>query len=313
MPIDTAALPKEIRDIIELKEQTDQTFYRFVDEDYTDIWYNLLAERSNLGVEHSVLASIFGLQGSGKSMAALTFCCLMDSNFSIDRVYFGYDELVNDRHKLKSNTAVLVDEQSELFGLDSHRVSVILQNLKEQLRKKSIHFFFCAPTLYPESKTSMYIIETIFINYETRECYAALKTRDGLTLGHIRIPHPLNFDESGKTIASQKLIDAYQKKKDEHLERILGQKNVDVFEERAKMLMKNPLFIKAEKMYVRKMGYIPNATLVQIINKIYPEFNAGVVPLEIAGRIKLDKELSGQWEVAGKVTRRDRVDRKDKR
>ena len=98
----------------------------------------------------------------------------------MDRIFYGYDALVNARHTLKPNSAVLVDEQSQVFGLDSHRVNVVLQNLKEQLRKKSIHFIFCAPVLYPESATSMYIIETMFIDYESREVVAALKTRDTL-------------------------------------------------------------------------------------------------------------------------------------
>jgi hypothetical protein len=54
------------------------------------------------------------------------------------------------------------------------------------------------------------------------------------------------------------------------------------------------------------MGFIPNPTVVQLINKLYPEYQAGVVPLEIAGRIKINKELSGEWEVAGRVTKKDR-------
>lgn len=292
-------LPKEIRDRIELKEVTDMTFGRFVDEPYDDIWWNILAERANPGVEHSMLVSIVGQQGSGKSLSAISMCCFMDPTFDVSRIFFSYEELVNARHLLKENTAVLVDEQSELFGLDSHRISIILQNLKEQLRKKSIHFFFCAPTLYPESKTSMYIIECMFIDYGTEECYAALKTRDELTLGHIAIPHPLKRLEDGTTLASKELMDAYQKKKDAHLEKILGKKNVDMYEEWAEGVMKDPFFRKAERIYVKKMGYVPQGTLIQIINKIRPEFNAGVAVMEIAGRIKLQKETSFEWEVAG--------------
>jgi hypothetical protein len=241
------------------------------------------------------------------SMAAIALCCFLDPTFSAEHIYFGYDELVYARHTLKPGTAVLVDEQSETFGLDSHRINVILSNLKEQLRKKQIHFIFCAPTLYPEYQSSMYVFETIFIDYETQECFAAMKTRDLLTLGHVRIPYPGKKLEDGSTLASVELMKEYQAKKDKHLEKVLGQRNVDTFEERAGFVMKQPLFIKAEKIYKRSMGYIPQATLIQIINKILPEYNAGVVPLEIAGRIKLDKELSGDWEVSGRVSRADRA------
>ena len=238
------------------------------------------------------------------SLAAISMACYMDSNMTVDNIYFGYDQLVYNRHKLKPNSVVIVDEQSEQYGLDSHRISVILQNLKEQLRKKSIHFFFCAPVLYPESKSSMYLLETIFVDFETQECYAALKTRDGLTLGHIRIPHPLKLLGDGRSLATKELLAAYQAKKDEHLEKVLGQKNMDIFEERAVQVMQHALFLKAEKIYKKKMGYIPQSTVVQIINKIYPEYQAGVVPLEIAGRIRLDKELSGVWDISGRAGRR---------
>jgi intein/homing endonuclease len=248
---------------------------------------------------HEYLANGLKSSNSGKSLSMLTLCCFMDPTFDVNRIYFNHDRLVYDRQSLKPNTAVLVDEQSQSYGLDSHRIMIVLSNLKEQLRKKSIHFFFCSPVLYEEAKSSMYIIETIFIDFEAQEVYAALKTREGLTLGHIRIPHPLKVLEDGKSIVSPELLDAYQKKKDEHLETVLGNRDVDVFEERAKFIMKNPLFIKAEKIYLAKLGYVPQHMLIQLINKLAPEYRAGVVPLEIAGRIRLDRELSGKWIVAG--------------
>jgi hypothetical protein len=310
MVIDLRNLPREIRDTIELKEQSDNTFYRFVEADYTETLWDKLAERADVKKEHSFIGSISGVQGVGKSLSGISMCCFLDPNFSVDKIFFSYDDLVNARGKLKTGDAVLVDEQSQVYGLDAHRIMVVISNLKEQLRKKSIHFIFCAPVLYEESKTSMYLLEVLFIDYETREAYAALKTREGMTLGHVRIPHPLKKLEDGTTLASKELIEAYQQKKDDHLERVLGNKNTDPYEQRARMVEETPLFKKAEKVYIKKMGYIPNATLVQIINKVFPEYNAGVVPLEIAGRIKLNKELSGEWEVAGKVTRKDRAGRK---
>lgn len=305
--IDIKSLPRHIRDIIELKEATDSTFVRFADEDYTDVLWNMLAERGDSNTEHSFIASIYGMQGAGKSMTAISMCCFLDPNFSSENIYFDYNDLVYNRHKLNPNTAVLVDEQSQSFGLDSHRVMIILASLKEQLRKKSIHFIFCAPTLYEEAKSSMYLFETMFIDYEQQESYSAMKTREGLTLGHVRVPYPLKQLEDGTTLASPRLIEEYQKKKDEHLERVLGKNDMDIFEDRAQKVMQHPLFVKAEKLYKMKMGYIPQNTLIQIINKIYPEFNAGVVPVEIAGRIKLDKEISGEWEVSGRAaTKKDR-------
>lgn len=302
--IDFNNLPQEIRDKIELREQMDQTFHRFVEEDYTEIFFNTVSERANPEVEHSLILSICGEQGVGKSMSAIAIAKVLDPNFDAQNIYFDYNQLVYNRDKLKYNSVVLVDEQQQSYGLDSHRVMTILSSLKEQLRKKSIHFIFCSPILYPESKSSMYIIEVIFVDYETQEAYAALKTREELTLGHIRIPYPLKDLGGGQTLATQEMVDAYEAKKDAHLEKVLGNKDIDIFEERAQAVMKHALFKKAERIYKKKRGYIPQTTLIQIINKIYPEFHAGVVPIEIAGRIKLDKEVSGEWDIAGSTKKK---------
>jgi hypothetical protein len=304
--IDLASLPQEIRDVIELREQTDPTFWRFTEFDYTDIFWSILRERADPGVEHSIIMSITGSQGSGKSLSTISMCCFMDPTFTHERIFFNYNDLVKERIKLKPNTAVLLDEQSQTYGLDAHRVMVILSNIKEQLRKKSIHLFFCSPVLYEESKTSMYLLEIIFVDKKEQEAYGAFKTREGLTLGHVRIPHPLKLLSDGKSLASKELIDAYQWRKDEHLEVVLGQRDKDEFEERAKLVMQNALFQKAEKIYKRQFGYIPQNTVIQIINKLYPEYHAGVVPYEIAGRIKLDRELSGEWMVPGRGKRRSK-------
>jgi hypothetical protein len=235
------------------------------------------------------------------SWSALALCKMLDPNFKVkDQVYFDYNRLVYERSKLKPGMAVLIDEQSQSYGLDAHRVMIILSGIKEQLRKRSIHLIFCAPVLYEESKSSMYIIETMFIDYEERECVCALKTREGYTLGHVRIPAPdKELDENGYRLLSKEELELYERHKDDHLDKLLGSKSIDEFEERAQNVMKDPVFAAVEKIYKVKLGYVPQNMVVQVINKIFPEYHAGVVPYEIAMRIKLDKELSGEWTVAG--------------
>lgn len=253
---------------------------------------------------HEYIANGVVSHNSGKSLSAMSLCCYLDPSFNVDQIYFSYNDLVYNRHNLRDNCAVLVDEQSQTYGLDAHRIMVILANLKEQLRKRGIHFIFCSPTLYEESKSSMYLLETIFIDEEEKECVCALKTREGLTLGHVRVPHPLKpVDEKGG-LASQELYNAYQAKKDRHLEKVLGRNDYDIFEERAEQVVKHPLFKRAEKIYVMRYGYMPQSSLQQLINKLYPEFNAGVVSAEIAGRVRLNKEMSGEWDISGKSTKK---------
>jgi ABC-type dipeptide/oligopeptide/nickel transport system ATPase component len=299
MAINIDELPKHIKDIVEIREDTDVTFHRFISEDYTDWFFEWLIDRSDISKHQSAILSLYGSQGIGKSSAAITICSILDPTFSADNIFFNYNELVEKRSKLKDGAAVLVDEQSQTFGLDAHRVNVVLSNLKEQLRKRSIHFIMCAPVLYPESSTSMYILEVLWVDFEQMESYAALKTREGMTLGHVRIPYPLKEMSDGVPIQNKAFMDAYEAKKDQHLEHVLGRKSMDIFEERAQMLMRHPIFKKAEQIYKSRMGYVPKGTVVQLVNKIYPEFGAGVTAVEIAERVKLDKELKGDWDVTG--------------
>jgi hypothetical protein len=290
--IDTSKLPREIRDFLTLREECEPTFYRATEEDYTDEYFETLQSRAQIDLQHSYIASVFGRQGGGKTYSSITSCAVLDSKFAVDRIFFDYNDLVYARRTLKPHSAVLVDEQSESYGVDSHRVNIILAALKEQLRKKSIHFFFCSPTLKSEYTTSMYVLETLFIDYEERVTYCAYKTRELLTLGYVRIPHPENY-------VSADFIKEYEEKKDAHLDKLTGVKQVDEIEDRSKVIMATPLFKKAELIYKKRLGYIPMGMLFQIINKLYPEFRSSIIVGELATRIKLNKELTGEWIVSG--------------
>jgi bifunctional DNA-binding transcriptional regulator/antitoxin component of YhaV-PrlF toxin-antitoxin module len=292
-------LPKEIRDRIELREQTDQTFYRFSEEDYTELFWNMVLERSDPGVEHSLILSTYGSQGSGKSWSAISVCSMLDPVFSVDRIFFSYQDLVKNRASIKPNSAVLLDEQTQSYGIDSHRVMIILNGIKEQLRKKSIHLIFCSPVLHEEAQTSMYHLEIFFIDKSSQEAVAALYTREGHCLGHVRIPSPLKPLEDGVPLQTKEFMDAYEQKKDDHLEKLLGQKSVDMFEDLANTVMATDLFKRADKIYRAKVGYVPQGALIQLVNKLFPDYNSGVVPGEIAQRIKFNKEMDGSWLVPG--------------
>jgi hypothetical protein len=143
--------------------------------------------------------------------------------------------------------------------------------------------------------SSMYVLETMFVDYETQECYVAYKTRDLLTLGYVRVPSPLH-ERVGVT--SEFMAD-YEKKKDRHLDRLTGNAHYDETEERVSIIIKTKLFKTAEKIYIDKMGYMPLGMLVQVINKLYPEYKSSVIVGEIASRIKLNKEVSGEWSIPG--------------
>jgi hypothetical protein len=264
-----------------------------LDEDYTDNFFETLESRGSVDSNHSYISSIYGKQGSGKSLASISCCSVLDPNFSVDNIFFNFDDVVNNRHKFKPHSAIIVDEQTESYGLDSHRVNIVLQALKEQLRKRSIHFFFCSPTLKEEHRSSQYVLETLFIDYEEKMTYCAYKTRELLTLGYVRIPHPLLLG------VSKKLLDEYEAKKDAHLDKLTGVKQLDEVEDRARLIMASPVFLKAEAVYKKKFGYVPTSMLWQIISKLFPEFKSGVMVGELVNRIKFNKELTGDWEISG--------------
>lgn len=151
--------------------------------------------------------------------------------------------------------------------------------------------FYCSPTLKDEYKSSQYVFETMFIDKEEQLSFNAYKTNELLTLGYVIVPHPLNF-------VTKKLLLQYERKKDEHLKEVL-EGPIDAIEDRAQLIIKNPVFIKANKMYCKARGYIPYKILVQIVEKIYPEFKGSVIVYEVADRIKCDLEISGKWIIHG--------------
>ena len=281
-------LPREIQDRLTLMEERDSTFYRVIDNDYTSTMLETFNERKDKKGEMSFIASVFGSQGSGKSYMAISCCAYLDDDFTSDNIYFDYNKLVYDRKNIRPHTAILMDEQLASFGVDSVRVNIILTGLKEQLRKRGIHFFFCSPVLREESQSSMYTIETLFI--QNQECFCAYRTNRGLNLGYVRVHHPLQY-------VNKEMLKAYEKKKDAHLDSLLGKDTTDDTSDRADMIIKDKKFIEIEKVYVDKKKYVPYRMLIQIISGLFPEFHSSIIVYELADRIKLKKETSGEWAV----------------
>lgn len=132
-----------------------------------------------------------------------------------------------------------------------------------------------------------------------------MKTNQLHCLGYVVIPHPLK-------VISKKLLLEYEKKKDEHLEELTTQP-VDDVEERANTIIKNKFFLDAEKVYKEKIGFVPYRNLVQVINMMFPEFKGSVIVYEVADRIRVKKELCGDWEIAGKSWIRKKTEAEDRR
>jgi hypothetical protein len=286
--IDLEELPRLLREEIEARESMDATFENFLETDLTQEVYEEFDKVRQPRSQQNALVSVYGKTGVGKTYSALYWCGFLDPTFNAEKIFFDYNSVVYARRTFKPHTAVLVDEQARLYGVDMMRVSSILTALKEQLRKKSIHFFFVSPVIRNEYQSSKMVFECIYHSPKTKENLVAYKTNELITLGHIRIPHPLN------TI-SKKLLLEYERMKDEHLEE-LTEKPSDEVEDIANKVIDDQFFKDMEKMYLQKKTYIPSKILVQIINKIFPEFNSSIIVHEIADRIRMTKEFKKEWQ-----------------
>lgn len=285
-------LDTETKDRLEMKEQQEPTFVNAIDRDYTSIMFNTLTERSDPRKEQSYLASVFGVQGTGKSYSALSCCGFIDKKFDANsQVFFNYRDLIKARKTFKSGMAILMDEQQGLYGVDSHRITVLLTALKEQLRKRAIHMFNCSPVLRPEYESSMYVLETMFIDRENDECYLAYKTRELHTLGYVIVPHPSKF-------LPKEQIKAYEEQKDIHLNVLTNQmEESDDVQEMANEVINSDVFKKTWVMYQRNgKKFVSSNSLYQIINIVFPEFKGSIITNEVMGRIKFLMEQSGVWK-----------------
>jgi hypothetical protein len=284
-------LPRHIKDELLMREDTESGsgWSNVISEDYTETYFELLKEKSALNKQKAFIASWYGRQGSSKSYSGIATAGVLDPDFSADKIYFDIDLLVNDRAKLKSHDCIILDEMSRVFGTDSMRVSIQMVAMKEQLRKKSIHMIYISPVLKEEYRSSLYVLETLFLDEKNKLSYNAFKTNNLLCLGYIAMPHPLHF-------VDKKVLIDYEKKKDEHLKEVL-EGGIDLVEERATSICKNPLFCKANEVYKKSRGYIPYKILVQIVEKIYPEFKGSVIVYELSDRVKCNMEINSEWVI----------------
>jgi hypothetical protein len=313
--LDLSSLPRLTREILELKESTIPTFERVLEIDMTDELFGIMDISRAKNSQQSFISDIEGIQGSGKSYVGLFECGYIDKNFNAENIFFDFNKLVNNRKELKPHSAVLMDEQTQVFGVDSMRISIIMNAIKDRLRKKNISLIFCSPRLRETHVNSRFVQETLFIDEEMKESYIALKIAQNLQcLGYSVIPHPLS-------VVSKKLLLEYEKLKDESLDELLSQP-VDDVEERAKMIIQDKDFKSAEEVYLSEVGFIPYRTLIQIINRMFPEFKGSVIVYELADRVRLLKELGrgdgikdfGQkWKIAGKSWEKKKLEGEAKR
>jgi len=183
------------------------------------------------------LGIVVGKTGSGKTYSSLAMAEMLDSNFSVDRVIFDLDDLINfvtQEPPLPKGSVIVIDEfgvmmsnrdwQSEA----NKKMSKILQTI----RFMNYYFFFTVPSLnFIDSSARRllhYVFKTKKIIKRTKECVVrpykidldALDTKGEpyRKFMHIWVNgHHKKITDMKVKIPSVKLRHAYEKKKRDNL------------------------------------------------------------------------------------------------
>ena len=200
---------------------------------YKKIWNDVHRKNKNF------TGLVVGQTGSGKSYGALRFCEDLDENFGLDRVCFSVREMIDllDSGKLKRGDCILFDEVAGEGGADSRnfmsRENEIMSFLVTTFRTLGFIVWFVAPFSSQIDKRLRQIgVSAILefkgvVDYEHKlsKCVWKWAFFSHMT-GGTYLPKPRLFDADGNKIIidavfvpkpSQKLIDAYEKKKTDYV------------------------------------------------------------------------------------------------
>ena len=179
------------------------------------------------------ISQTIGPQGAGKSLATLGMAMEIDPDFNEDKIFFYGNDLVNYvRNSVKKGDVLVMDEQIDRFGSGSRFMDAQIQNLEGTQRVSGFHMKF----VYVEEKSHM-IHHLCYARTEHHDPVRGPPYVDYFVIGILQ--PGINFDADyylGNMVVRpphQKLIKAYQKKKDEFAGTVRetggigGQRNLD--------------------------------------------------------------------------------------
>jgi len=128
--------------------------------DFTEHFLGDLDDRRDSIIKKHLVITCFGFTGSYKSGIMIEIARRMDKNFSVSKIAFTNQELLNLVEHEKRKGFILRDEITEEYGIGSQRQSAFLQMQAETLRASQISFGYVSPRL-KRIGTEHYIIHTI--------------------------------------------------------------------------------------------------------------------------------------------------------
>jgi len=201
--------------------------------DIVDLVHNRLRHNQN------ALIAITGQTGTGKSMCALEFAWLIDKDFNADKIVFTVKDFLELLKTLKKGEVVVFDEAGVDFDArrSSSNKNVFFSNVLKTFRYRNIPTIFTLPHLAMLDRNARrlfhYWVKTQMIDYERNVCWTKFYVIDSqddwsdvLKRYMIRVFDP-NTHEKRRIVRigfkkpPQKLIDDYEKKKDEYVRAML--------------------------------------------------------------------------------------------
>ena len=128
--------------------------------------------KSRLRNKQNFIALIAGSTGSGKSYLSMKIGELIDRNFNVDKIAYTVQELLEQVRIGQEGECLVLDESGVAFGSRRamSRDNVILSNVLETFRFKSLALLLCVPDLgqvdINARRLAHVFIETKQIDYE---------------------------------------------------------------------------------------------------------------------------------------------------
>lgn len=218
---------------------------------------------------------------------------------SIDTIFFRLEELNEYLPKLHPFDTILHDEHDEAFGVGAKRLELEYVRMVETLGKRKINWFITSP-IARARKHAYFLIHALrladyreTIDVKTPDgkihkegClgYSELTDNHDNTIGHLRIINP--------RCLNNKLMDQYEKKKDDFLDEVQHKKTGDYLSEMAYVVIDTDAFkafenkLKAKSKNRKKdfMGLNFN-TVLELVNEKYPELRRNVEAKTVAQKI----------------------------
>ena len=280
--IDTRLLTKKIQNNPEIYEifKKKQNITNDVNQ---EIIYRMRGSQENF-----VTIFITGEQSRKKSSTAMSIAETYDeTNFSVKRICFRYEEYKEKLQQSKPKEWLQMDEQAFKHGVGSIRLVHEIQDIIEQIRKRQNSLIICSPELkFLDEKVFTFILEMIDDKiivicphnkkpHETRNCgcyyennykvvYAetrSLVKRNGNYIGYYTAPIKWNSP----------LWQEYIKIKDEHIEKL---KDGKTQESPYRNIAKNILSKPDNEIYLKN-----RKTIKLLLSEEYPNLTVQEVQL----------------------------------